>query len=211
MIGFQRVRLELYLWSQPFENRTVWPSAIQTSLDFKSPLHVLLDGVLVLTRSYSQLTSINRLIKTGLNWICCYLCDETSAAKFLFKSSSSTSDRISQSRSTSAMCLIFSSKSLGRAKKFESLQTFRRDFRSFLMAFLAASFSRFCSSYNSSREKHIWYLTRTVYDRLQLEHRVQHMIVGLHFVLFSNGPDHWKTELLASLDHFIYQHNTFSF
>ena len=25
---------------------------------------------------------------------------------------------------------------------------------------------------------------------------------GCHFVLFSNGPDHWKIEFLASLDHF---------
>ena len=33
---------------------------------------------------------------------------------------------------------------------------------------------------------------------------------GRYFVLFSNGPDHWKTKLLASLDHFIHEHNTFS-
>ena len=26
---------------------------------------------------------------------------------------------------------------------------------------------------------------------------------GVHFVLFSNGRDHWKTILLASLDYFI--------
>ena len=30
---------------------------------------------------------------------------------------------------------------------------------------------------------------------------------GCHFVLFSNGLDHWKTKLLASLDHFIYTHS----
>ena len=28
---------------------------------------------------------------------------------------------------------------------------------------------------------------------------------GSHFVLFFNGSDHWKTKLLASLDHFIYK------
>ena len=28
---------------------------------------------------------------------------------------------------------------------------------------------------------------------------------GCHFVLFSNGLDHWKTELLARLDYFIYK------
>ena len=29
---------------------------------------------------------------------------------------------------------------------------------------------------------------------------------GGHFVLFFNAIDHWKTELLSSLDYFIYKH-----
>ena len=30
------------------------------------------------------------------------------------------------------------------------------------------------------------------------------------FFLFFNGPGHWKTKLLATLDHFIYKHDNFS-
>ena len=30
---------------------------------------------------------------------------------------------------------------------------------------------------------------------------------GHHFALFSNGPDHWKTERTASLDYFIHQYD----
>ena len=30
---------------------------------------------------------------------------------------------------------------------------------------------------------------------------------GSYFVLLSNCLDHWKTKLLASLDHFIFKHN----
>ena len=43
--------------------------------------------------------------------------------------------------------------------------------------------------------------------RVQLDSNTDHWNTDLYEVRLLNGPEHWKTKILASLDHLIQKHN----